>query len=105
MNTALRADLAEAAAVVLTGQNQLGESYDFTGRRWTFDELAQVMSDIWGRTIIHREVHEDEGIMTMIGPAVRAGIFEHQTDDLERVLGHSSTSLRAAVTAVLQSGS
>jgi NAD(P)H dehydrogenase (quinone) len=42
MNTALRADLAEAAAVLLTGQNQLGESYDFTGRQWTFDELAQV---------------------------------------------------------------
>jgi hypothetical protein len=43
--------------------------------------------------------------MTMIGPAVRAGIFEHQTDDLERVLGHSSTSLTAAVTVVLQSRS
>jgi NAD(P)H dehydrogenase (quinone) len=101
MNTALRADLAEAAAVVLTGQDQLGGGYDFTGRRWTFDELAQVLSDISGRTIIHREVDEDEGIMTMIGPAVRAGSFEYQTDDLERVLGRSSTSLRAAVTAVL----
>lgn len=31
--------------------NQLGGSYDFTGRRWTFDELAQVLSDISGRTI------------------------------------------------------
>jgi NAD(P)H dehydrogenase (quinone) len=103
MNTALRADLAEAAAVVLTGQDQLAGSYNFTGRRWTFDELAQVLSDILGRTIIHRQVDEDEGIMTMIGPTVRAGMFEHQTDDLERVLGHSSTSLRAAVTAVLQS--
>jgi len=103
MNTALRADLAEAAAVVLTGQHQLAGSYDFTGRRWTFDELAQVLSDISGRTIIHRQVDADEGIMTMIGPTVRAGMFEHQTDDLERVLGHSSTSLRAAVTAVLQS--
>ena len=70
-----------------------------------FDELAQVRFDISGRTIIHREVDANEGIMTMIGPAVRAGIFEHQTDDLERVLGHSSTSLRAAVTAVLQSQS
>ena len=105
MNTALRADLAEAAAVELTGQNQLGGGYDFTGRRWTFDELAQVLSDISGRTITHREVDEDEGIMTMIGPAVRAGMFEHHSDDLERVLGHSSTSLRAAVTAVLQSRS
>jgi NAD(P)H dehydrogenase (quinone) len=35
MNTALRADLAEAAAVVLTGLNQLVGSYDFTGRHWT----------------------------------------------------------------------
>jgi NAD(P)H dehydrogenase (quinone) len=104
MNTAVRADLAEAAAVVLTGQNQLGGSYDFTGRRWTFDELVQVLSDISGRRVIHREVDEDEGIMVMIGPAVRAGIFEHQTDDLERVLGHSSISLRTAVTAVLQAG-
>jgi hypothetical protein len=68
-------------------------------------QLAQVLSDISGRTIIHREVDEDEGIMTMIGRAVRAGIFENQTDDLERVLGHSSTSLRAAVTTVLQSRS
>jgi NAD(P)H dehydrogenase (quinone) len=104
MNTALRADLGEAAAVVLTGQDQLGVSYDFTGRRWTFDELARVLSDVSGRTITYREVDEDEGIMTMIGPAIRAGIFEHQTDDLERVLGHSSTRLGAAVTAVLQSG-
>ena len=32
MNAAFRADLAEVAAVVLTGQNQLGGSYDFTGR-------------------------------------------------------------------------
>jgi NAD(P)H dehydrogenase (quinone) len=31
--------------------NQLGGSYDFTGRRWTFDELAQVPSDMSGRTI------------------------------------------------------
>ena len=102
MNTALRADLAEAAAVVLTTQDQLGESYNFTGRRWTFEELAQVLAEISGRTITHREVKEDEGIMTMVGPAVRAGIFEHQTDDLERVLGHPSTSLSAAVTAALQ---
>jgi NAD(P)H dehydrogenase (quinone) len=102
MNTALRADLAEAAAVVLTGQDRPAESFNFTGRRWTFQELAQVLSEISGRTVTHREVDEDDGIMAMIGPAVRAGIFEHQTDDLERVLGHPSASLRAAVTAALQ---
>ncbi len=41
MKTALRADLAEAAAIVLTSQDQLDEGYDFTGRRWTFHELAR----------------------------------------------------------------
>ena len=40
----------------------------------------------------------------MIGPAV-GPLFEHQTDDLERILGHSSTNLQAAVPAVLQSRS
>jgi hypothetical protein len=85
MNTALRADLAEAAAVVLTGQINLAEattSLVFAGRHWTFDELPHVLSNISGRTITHREADEDEGTMTMIGPAVRAGVFEHQTDDL-----------------------
>ena len=56
-----------------------------------------MLSEVSGRTITDREVDEDDGIMTMIGPAVRAGIFEQHTDDLERVLGHPSTSLRAAV--------
>lgn len=102
MNTALRTDLAEAAAVLLTSRDQLDEGYNFTGRRWTFDELAQVLSEISGRLITCQEVDEDEGIMTMIGPAVRAGAFEFSTVDLERVLGHPSTSLRNAVTAALR---
>jgi NAD(P)H dehydrogenase (quinone) len=105
MNAALRADLAEAAAVVLTGQINLAEA--------TTSLVAVRCSTSWHRSSPtsraerspHREVDGDEGIMTMIGHAVRAGILEHQTDDLERVLGHSSTSLRAAVTAVLQSRS
>ena len=74
MNTALRADLAEAAAIVLIGQDQLGGSYDFTGRPWTFDELAQVLSDISGRTIIYREVDEDEGILDDDRPRRRAAL-------------------------------
>lgn len=105
LNTALRADLAEAAAILLTSQDQPDDAYDFTGRRWSFDELGQVLSEISGRMITCREVDEDEGIMTMIGPAVRAGLFELQTEDLERVLGHPSISLRTAVTTALQGAS
>jgi hypothetical protein len=95
MNAALRADPADAAAVVLTGQNQLVGSYDHlvaVGRLTSWHRFSPTSRA--GRSP-DREVDEDEGIMTMIGPAVRAGTFEHQTDDLEHVLGHSSTSLRA----------
>jgi NAD(P)H dehydrogenase (quinone) len=102
MNTATRADLAEAAAVVLASQDQAGKSYNFTGPLWTFPELAQVLSDIAGRTINYREVDADEGVMTMIGGPVRAGMFQYQTEDLERVLGHPATGLRAAVSRALQ---
>jgi hypothetical protein len=105
MNAALRADLAEAAAVVLTGQINLAEattSLVAIGRLTSWHRSSPTSQA--GRSP-HREADEDEGIMTMIGPLVRVGIFEHQTDDLERVLGHSSTSLRAAVTAILQSRS
>ena len=105
MNTALRADLAEAAAVVLTGLNQLVGSYDFTGRHWTSTSWHRFSPTSRAGRSPRREIDEDEGVMTMIGPLVRVGIFEHQTDDLEHVLGHSSTRLRAAVTAVLQSRS
>jgi NAD(P)H dehydrogenase (quinone) len=102
MNTATRADLAEAAAAVLASQDQAGKSYNFTGPLWTFVELAQVLSDIAGRTINYREVDADEGVMTMIGGPVRAGMFQYQTDDLERVLGHPATELRTAVGKALQ---
>ena len=40
--------------------------------------------------------------MQMIGPIIRAGLFERQTEDLEIVLGRPATSLQDAVAAVLR---
>jgi NAD(P)H dehydrogenase (quinone) len=102
MNTAFRTDLAEAAATLLTSQDQAGKSYNFTGPLWTFHQLAQVLSDIAGRPVAYREVDVDEGVMTMIGGPVRAGMFEYQSADLERVLGHPATNFETAVKAALQ---
>lgn len=101
LNTASRADLAEAAAVVLTDGERRGGAYDFTGPRWSYPELAEVLGELGGRPVTYREVEEDEGILAMIGPAVRSGAFERQTGDLAQVLGHPATSLESAVAAAL----
>ena len=101
LNTASRADLAEAAANVLTDGDHRGAAYDFAGPRWTYPELAAVLSEVGGRPVTYREVEADEGVMVMIGPAVRSGAFERQTGDLEQVLGHPATSLESAVATAL----
>lgn len=101
MNTATRADLAEAAAVVLTDSTPAA-GYDFTGSLWTYPELAALLSEVSGRQVSYREVAEDEGFMAVIGPAIRAGAFELQTGDLESVLGRPPASLRDVVAGVVQ---
>lgn len=102
LNTATRADLADAAAVILSSDGHAGRGYDFTGRLWTYPQLADVLSEISGRTITYQETDVDEGMMQMIGPLIRAGLFERQTGDLERVLDRPATSLPGAVAAALR---
>ena len=103
LNTATRADLAEAAAEVLTSTGQEAEAYDFTGRLWTYPELAAVLTGLRGGPVAYREVDHDEGIIDMlgIGPLIRSGGFERQTGDLEQVLGHLPMSLPDAVSVTL----
>jgi NAD(P)H dehydrogenase (quinone) len=101
LNTATRADLAEAAAVVLTGPGQEAKAYGFTGRLWTYPELASVLTDLRSSRVAYREVDHDEGVIAMlgIGPLIRSGGFERQTGDLEQILGHPPMSLPDAVSA------
>jgi NAD(P)H dehydrogenase (quinone) len=103
LNTASRADLAEAAAVVLTDEGHSGRAYDFTGRLWTYPQLADVLTRMSGRTVTYREDADDDGIVGMLGlgPIIRSGGFEVQTSDLQRVLGRPATSLEDAVEAAL----
>jgi len=106
LNTATRADLAEAAANVLTGPEHLRRTYDFTGRLWTYPQLAAVLTDMVGRTVVYRDVDEDEGIVGILGlgPVIRSGAFERQTGDLEHVLGRPAASLEDAVATALRAG-
>ena len=103
LNMASRADLAEAAAILLIGTDHDQNAYNFTGQLWTYPELAQVLSELSGRHVEYREVDEDQGIIGMLGlaPFIQAGAFELQTPDLDNVLGHPSTSLHEAVPKAL----
>jgi NAD(P)H dehydrogenase (quinone) len=104
LNTATRADLAEAAAAVLTNEEHNRGAYDFTGRLWSYPELAQVLTDVTGRPVQYRETDTDDGIVGMLGLAefIRSGGFEYQSPDLEHVLGHPPMSLRDTVEQALK---
>ncbi|MFI5855203.1 NAD(P)H-binding protein [Streptomyces parvulus] len=101
INTASRADLAEAAARVLTEDHHGGNAYDFTGSRWTYPELARALSEVCGTPVLRRERSQPAaGPMGWLEGLVRSGGLERQTGDLQTVLGRPPTSLHQAVTAL-----
>ncbi|MGW3367452.1 NAD(P)H-binding protein [Streptosporangium canum] len=103
LNTASRADLAEAAANVLTGDGHLGRGYDFTGPLWTYPQLARTLAEVSGVPVARREGADDaSGALRWLNGQVRAGALETQTGDLREVLGRPATTLRQAVTAALR---
>ncbi|MEV4121870.1 NAD(P)H-binding protein [Micromonospora sp. NPDC049645] len=105
LNTALRADLAAAAATVLTDDAHLGRGYDLTGPRWTYPQLAEVLSETTGRRVDYREAtDETPGPMGFLMGLARSGALERQTDDLAGLLGRPPATLRQAVANALDEG-
>lgn len=100
LNTALRADLAVAAATVLTSDEHLGRAYDLTGAVWTYQDLARTLTEVSGRTVeaVEATVAPPLGFLMRLA---KAGLLERQTADLEALLGRPPTSLREAVVAAL----
>ncbi|MFC5002106.1 NAD(P)H-binding protein [Dactylosporangium cerinum] len=100
LNTATRADLAAAAANVLTDDAHLGHGYDLTGPLWTYPQLAAELTSVSGRTVTSVDAPVDTPLGFLMNLA-KAGLLERQTTDLELVLGRPPTTLRQAVTAAL----
>ncbi|MFE2599580.1 NmrA family NAD(P)-binding protein [Streptomyces sp. NPDC059396] len=107
---ALRAEYAEAAAAVLTGEDHEGKVYELGGDApYSLAELAEAVSERLGRSIPYVDLPEEElvpalkasGMPDFIVPvlldthagAARGELFTG-TRDLSRLIGRPTTSLR-----------
>lgn len=109
VSSAARADLAEAAAVVLTTDQPLKPVYELGGDvAWTQAELAATVSDIIGAPVTLAEVAPAEQATILKGAGVpdvwadftvetdasiRNGELEVTTGDLSTLLGRPTTPL------------
>lgn len=66
--SAARADYAEAAAAVLTQENQAGRIYELAGdESYTLDELAEEISRQSGKAVVYQDLPEGEFKATLLG--------------------------------------
>ncbi|RKQ86871.1 NAD(P)H dehydrogenase (quinone) [Solirubrobacter pauli] len=108
-----RVDCAEAAAVVLTGDDHDGQTYDITGsQRLSARDLVELYDGFAGRPI--KLVPVSDALLTSIllgigtpapiafhmtafGRAVRHGFFDVVDPTFERLTGHAPATLRTVL--------
>ncbi|WP_017727717.1 SDR family oxidoreductase [Halalkalibacterium ligniniphilum] len=117
INSLTRRDLALAAATVLTEEGHENKTYNLVNpQAWSYDELAEIVSEVSGKKVVHQSVSFDEmkSILTNVGlpePVAElfAGIYhsisEGETsktsDDLQTLIG-AATPLKDMVREALQ---
>ena len=103
VNTASRADLAVAAAAVLSGSSDKGKPLELTGAPWTFSQLAGAIGRATDRSIsIQRIPSSEAGPYGWLFDLIAAGIYERETVHLERLLGRRPTSLDDFVASLVR---
>jgi NAD(P)H dehydrogenase (quinone) len=117
ISSAARADYAEAAAVVLTSDNQAGSVYELAGdTAYTLAELAAEISLISGRNIGYVNLSQAEyqdilikaGLPEVIAElladsdngAAKGALFD-DSRQLSKLIGRPTTSLATAIAAIL----
>lgn len=118
MASASRADLAEAAAIILTLDDQAGKIYDLTGdTAWTLSELAAEVAAQSGVPVTYTDVPAEQyrGILQQAGlpdhvvelivdadVAISRGALDYVTSDLRTVLGRPTTPMATSVASALK---
>lgn len=119
MASASRADLAEAAAIILTSDDQAGKIYDLTGdTAWTLSELAAEAAAQSGKPVTYTDLPAEDYRQTLqqaglpehivelvvdADVAISKGTLDYITSDLSTVLGRPTTPMSASVALALQS--
>ena len=118
VNSVSRSDLALAAATVLTNEGYQNKEYNLVSNNpWSFDDLADILSNISGKSVIHQQASFAEVKELLVGSGmpefyaetaafvystIAAGKMERTSDDLLKLIG-SPTPLKELVVKALQS--
>ncbi|ACG74416.1 NmrA family protein [Anaeromyxobacter sp. K] len=113
---AARADYAEAAAAVLTGEGHEGRAYELAGTPFTMADLAAEVSRQAGKPVAYRDLPPADYRAVLVGAGipgpyadalvdadlgVARGELDDASGDLERLIGRPSTRLATAVATAL----
>ena len=101
-----------AAATVLTEDGHEDERYELGGDEATTDEPADVVTDLGGTEVVHRDLPVEDYQQALVdaglpesqaevfadaGQGIAEGHFYTQSDDLRRPIGRPTTPLEEAV--------
>ncbi|MEU8217897.1 SDR family oxidoreductase [Micromonospora taraxaci] len=114
ISAATRADYAAAAVAALTREEAGNAVYELGGTSFTFDELAEAVTEVTGTPVVHRDLSAAElasalenvgldagtaGFVAALDHSIAIGELVTDSDDLSRLTGRPSTPLRDAIRA------
>lgn len=117
VSSALRAEYAEAAAVVASTEGHEGAIYELSGDvAWSFDELAAAITALTGTPVHVDHLDPDAhlaqlraagiddgtaGFLVALDGDIRSGLLDATTGDLARLIGRPTATLEAGVRSLL----
>lgn len=116
---ALRSDIAEAAANILTTGGHSGRSYNIANvEAYSYQDVAAIISEITGKTINYYSPTPEEYSKTLVKAGVPSeyigflagfalaqarGEFDVTSNDLEKLLGRKPTTLKTYLKTIYKS--
>lgn len=117
ISSAARADYAEAAAVVLTTSGHAGKIYELAGDlSYSLAELASAVSLQSGKTVVYRDVSEEQYKSALVGiglpdglaamladsdaAAARGALF-NDSHELSRLIGRNTTPIAESLASAI----